>query len=250
MWLRVLAVLVCFLAAACDRAGPLDGLDQGERGRVVRVLDGDALVLDTGQSVRLIGIEAPAGPYRDRQGEPFHEEAKRMLEDMALGREVQLVYAGLTRDRYDRALAHVRTIDALGPDLWLNAEMLKRGGARMRIYPDTALGSENFAGFEADARKAGLGVWALPAYRIALAENLPDDFARFQLVEGVVGAMRGTDDFGTVCNLALAGSQLVLAVRTGAAPHCQLAEGRRVLARGYVRDGKMEISHTLDLEPL
>jgi len=29
---------------------------------VVRVIDGDALVLDTRQSVRLIGIEAPARP--------------------------------------------------------------------------------------------------------------------------------------------------------------------------------------------
>ena len=57
-----------------------------------------------------------------------------MLEDMALGREVQLFYSGLTRDRYDRALAQLRTTDALGPDLRLNAEMLRRGGARLRIY--------------------------------------------------------------------------------------------------------------------
>ena len=61
----------------------MDGLQPGEKGRVVRVIDGDALVLDTGQSVRLIGIEAPAGPYKERAGQPFHAEAKRMLEDMA-----------------------------------------------------------------------------------------------------------------------------------------------------------------------
>jgi len=41
---------------------PLAGTQPGEHGRVVRVIDGDALVLDTGQSVRLVGIEAPAGP--------------------------------------------------------------------------------------------------------------------------------------------------------------------------------------------
>lgn len=109
---------------------------------MVRVIDGDALVLDTRQSVRLIGIEAPARPYKDRVGAPYFEESRRMLEDMALGREVQLFYAGLTRDRYDRALAHVVTTDALGPDLWLNREMVARGGARMRVYPDTSVANE------------------------------------------------------------------------------------------------------------
>ena len=52
--------------AACSGPDPLAGTQPGEHGRVVRVIDGDALVLDTGQSVRLIGIEAPAGPYKDR----------------------------------------------------------------------------------------------------------------------------------------------------------------------------------------
>jgi endonuclease YncB( thermonuclease family) len=48
--------------AACSAPDPLAGTQPGEHGRVVRVIDGDALVLDTGQSVRLVGIEAPAGP--------------------------------------------------------------------------------------------------------------------------------------------------------------------------------------------
>ena len=38
---------------------PFDGLPKGEAGRVVRIIDGDALVLDTGLVVRLAGIEAP-----------------------------------------------------------------------------------------------------------------------------------------------------------------------------------------------
>jgi len=86
--------LVMALAACSAQKDPLDELVVGERGRVVRVLDGDALVLDTGQSVRLVGIEAPAAPYRDREGEAGYETAKRLLEDMVLGREVELRYAG------------------------------------------------------------------------------------------------------------------------------------------------------------
>ena len=249
--MRLVGYLIglCLPLAACGRPDPLAGLQPGERGRVVRVIDGDALVLDTGQSVRLVGIEAPAGPYRDRKGEPFHEEARRMLEDMTLGREVELFYAGLTRDRYDRALAQVRTTDALGPALWLNAEMLTRGGARMRVYPDTAAGSESFPALETAARKDGTGLWKLATYKVPDAAALPDPFERFQLVEGTVSDMAGSDAFGTACDLRLDGSALVLAVATAAAQHCQLAEGTRVLARGYVRDGRMEIAHILDLQP-
>lgn len=249
-------LLLCFwlvwlgLLAACAKPHPLDALQPGEHGRVVRIIDGDALVLDTGQSVRLTGIEAPARPYKERAGDPFQQEARRMLEDMALGREVQLFYAGLTRDRYDRALAQVRTTDALGPDLWLNAEMLRRGGARMRIYPDTAGGSESFPALEAEARDDRRGLWAKQAYRVAEAAALPESFDRFQLVRGTITGMAGVDEYGTSCALSLRGSPLQLDIANAAAAFCQLPEGTLVLARGYVKDRHMEVSHGLNLQTL
>jgi endonuclease YncB( thermonuclease family) len=244
-------LLLCLgLLGACAKPHPLDALQPGEHGRVVRIIDGDALVLDTGQSVRLASIEAPARPWKERAGEPFQEEARRMLEDMALGREVQLFYGGLTRDRYDRALAQVRTTDALGPDLWLNAEMLSRGGARMRVYPDTAGGSETFPALEAEARDERRGLWAKQAYRVAEASALPEGFERFQLVRGTISAMEGADDYGTSCALSLRASPLTLEIANTAAAYCQLAEGTAVLARGYVREERMEVTHRLDLQVL
>lgn len=248
--------LLCFwlvwlgLLAACAKPHPLDALQPGEHGRVVRIIDGDALVLDTGQSVRLVGIEAPARPYKERAGDPYQEEARRMLEDMALGREVQLFYAGLTRDRYGRALAQVRTTDALGPDLWLNADMLRRGGARLRIYPDTAGGSQSFPALEAKARKDRRGLWAKQVYRVADAAALPDGFDRFQLVRGTIAGMAGVDVYGTSCALSLRGSPLKLEIANAAAAYCQLPEGTPVLARGYVKDGQMEVTHSLNLQAL
>ncbi|MBI1253587.1 MAG: hypothetical protein GC196_04490 [Hyphomonas sp.] len=61
-----IAGLLFGLAACNAAADPLDELAVGERGRVVRVVDGDALALDTGQSVRLVGVEAP--PHRTATG--------------------------------------------------------------------------------------------------------------------------------------------------------------------------------------
>lgn len=240
------------IVAACGRApsDPLEGLPAGERGRVVRVIDGDALVLSTGQSVRLIGIEAPAGPYRDRKGDPGFEEAKRALEDMALGREVELRYGGLTRDRYDRALAHVVTTDTLGPALWLNAEMVKRGVARVRVYPDTAAANDLLLPLEAAAREEKTGLWKGRTWPIIHADALPDTFQGFQVVEAVTAGMQGADFPGVACDVLLDSSLLVLEIENAAAAYCQLDPGTKIRARGYARNLRMEISHTLNLEIL
>ena len=235
---------------ACAGDDPMAEFEPGERGRVVRVIDGDALVLDTGQSVRLISIEAPARPSRERPGQPYHAEAKRRLEDMALGREVQLYYAGLTRDRYDRALAHIVADDGLGPILWLNAEMVRRGAARVRIYPDTAKGSASLFALETEARAQNEGLWQLPAYQIRQAESWAPEDDGFHLVEAKLASMSGSDAFGTVCELALSGSALRLRIRTAAAQYCQLPEGARVRVRGYIRDASLEVTHVFNLERL
>ena len=246
---RLKVGLVVFMTlVACGAPGPLDSLEPGERGRVVRVVDGDTIVLDTGQSVRLVGIEAPSGGYRDRAPQPYHTESKRMMEDMVLGREVQLHYGGLTRDRYDRALAHAQTVDALGPTLWLNAEMVKRGGARVRVYPDTAAANAPLLKFEGDARRGEIGLWRATEYRIPYASDLPKAFEGFQLVRGHVSGMRGAEGFGAVCDLSLQNSALRLQIQSAAASLCQEAPGLGVLARGYVRGDEMEISHPLNFE--
>lgn len=248
---RAIVIGLMLALAACSAAkDPLDDLAVGERGRVVRIYDGDSLVLDTGQSVRLVGIEAPAAPYRDREGDPGFDVAKRMLEDMALGREVELRYGGLTRDRYDRALAQVVTTDALGPRLWLNAEMVRKGGARVRVYPDTAAANAPLLDLEAGAREERRGLWRDTTWPIYDAASLPSEASRFQMVEGVAGAMKSSEERFSVCDVALQGSTLVLAIDKAAAELCQLPEGAHVRARGFIKDGRLEISHPLNLEQL
>jgi micrococcal nuclease len=249
---RILALFILTIAlAACQAAkDPLDELAAGEKGRVVRVLDGDALVLDTGQSVRLVGIEAPAAPYRDREGEAGYADAKRLLEDMVLGREVELRYGGLTRDRYDRALAHVVTTDALGPRLWLNAEMVRKGGARVRVYPDTAAANAPLLAYETKAREDRRGLWDDGVWPIHDAAALPEGADRFQLVEGIAGDMQSSEERFAVCEVALQGSTLVLQIGKSAAELCQLPQGTHLRARGFLRDGRLEITHPLNLERL
>ncbi|MEL7129747.1 MAG: thermonuclease family protein [Pseudomonadota bacterium] len=251
MWRAALQSAICWLLlAACSEPHPLETLRQGEQGRVVRIIDGDALVLDTGLSVRLVGIEAPAPERRSRAGQPFAEKSARMLEDMAMGRTVRLIYPGLTRDRYDRALAYVETVDNLGPKLWLNFEMIRRGGARVRIYPDTAPLGDLLYEAERAAREAGIGLWSLDAYDILEADTLVAEARGFQIIYGTIDRVEGAGQASDArCQLSLSGASLVLMAMPGASDLCD-APPRKAEIRGYVYDGKMEITHGLNVHAL
>lgn len=248
---RALILAACLLGGCQDDDAPLRGMSQGETGRVVRIIDGDALVLHTGLTVRLSGIEAPAPERRNRIGEPYADRSARLLEDLALGRTVRLIYPGLTRDRYDRALAYVETADDLGPKLWLNLEMLKRGAARARLYPDTSPGGEYLLAAEADARSANQGLWALAPYQVLPAEEIAEDARGFMIVTATLGAKHAPQSDRSVCRRSLLGAGLSLEIQAGADAFCRADAPRKPARfRGYVRDGQMEITHWMNVEPL
>jgi|GEM_PF-248375 len=243
--------------SACGPVAPLDTLAQGETGRVVRIIDGDALVLDTGLSVRLVGIEAPVTEWRarNRDAEPFADEAKRMLEDMALGRQVRLIYPGVTRDRYDRALAYVRTDDNLGPQIWLNEEMVRLGGARARIYPDTSRLGDLMITLEADARANKIGLWALAAWAIPEASDLPEEARGFYILTGHLDDIGAPLQPEAICSRGLSDSQIRVNILSNASALCEAGEtawhkGHLVRLRGYLREGQLEISHIYNAESI
>ncbi|MEQ9317108.1 MAG: thermonuclease family protein [Henriciella sp.] len=249
----VIAGLVLMLGAACSKAGPLEDMEKGETGRVVRVVDGDALVLDTGQSVRLVGIEAPALNPRYGDPQPYAEQAKRGLEDLVLGREVRLYYPGLTRDRYDRALAHVGTADGTGPDYWVNLELVRRGHVRVRLYPDTDGGGVLLMDAEKTARAEGLGLWAYPAYRPTAIGRLAQGVRGFSIVDGIIAGeadLPEEEERRTLCSFSLEDGDLILDIAFTARPLCDTPPGSPVRVRGWIQDQRMELVHPLHLERL
>ncbi|RYI83943.1 MAG: hypothetical protein EON47_23145 [Acetobacteraceae bacterium] len=124
------------LAAGCSAQGDPAA---GEQGRVTRVVYGDVLALETGLRVRLADIEAPAPGEGERVGEPWAEEARGVPAAAAV-RQAELWYGGLSRDSYERALAHVIVRDEVGAEVWLNGMVVRQGAARVRTYPDNARG--------------------------------------------------------------------------------------------------------------
>ena len=76
-------------------------LEDSETGIVERVIDGDTIVLDNEEHVRLLGINTP------EKREYLHDEAQNFLSENILGKNVSLEFGKQKIDRYNRTLAYV-----------------------------------------------------------------------------------------------------------------------------------------------
>jgi endonuclease YncB( thermonuclease family) len=226
---RRIAILgLAGLVAGCT--GEPD-LSEGESGRIARIMDGDALALDTGLRVRLAEIEAPAPGYNGRADEPFAIEARGALTRAALGRDARLWYGGLSRDGYERAIAHVIARDEVGGDLWLNGFVARQGLGRVRSYPDNSTRARKLLALEAEARTARRGLWAEPHWRIRTLDDL-EAVPNFTIIEGEVTSL-GDIPGDAEAHLTPQGIRLDIGERLGA-PDIQLATGARLRIRGRI----------------
>lgn len=119
---------------------------------VVRVIDGDTIDVSIGgvvYPVRYIGMDTP------EKGQPGHAEAKAINEKLVAGKTVQLVKDVSERDRYDRLLRYVYV-----GELFVNAELVKRGYAQPATYPPDVRHADEFVRWAQEAREAELGLWA------------------------------------------------------------------------------------------
>ncbi len=119
--------------------------------RVARVIDGDTIVISNGSSVRYIGIDTPEVHPKV---EAFGLEAWQANRELVEGKVVRLERDVSDTDRYDRLLRYVYVDDTL-----VNAELVRRGLARVRAYPPDTKYHDYLEGLETEARQAGRGMW-------------------------------------------------------------------------------------------
>ncbi len=166
----------------------------GESGLVERVIDGDSLVLAGGLRVSLSAIQAPKSERIDEfLSWPLADEAGDTLRALTAGKTVKLFYGGDKRDRYDRAIAQIYTLDVNGaPDVWLQEAMIKAGMARVYSWKDYRQDTQALYQAETKARNAGRGIWNTKNtngfYKIHSPN--PDPLAQYidtvQVIEGVI----------------------------------------------------------------
>ena len=246
LWSKKLALTVGAMFLGGAGLGQTPELTPGEIGAVSSVLDGDTLYLEGGLKVRLSAMQAPKLPLGRKgfKAWPLGKEARAALDFLTKGQRVQLFYGGERRDRYNRALAQLYTLNDKGrPDLWVQEEMVRLGMARVYTWPDTFQDSQKLYLAEQEARAGGRGIWSHSYYNIRSPEPnmLAQDVDSFQIVEGIITSaadIRGRvylnfgADYKTDFTIAIEKRDRKRFKKAGLDP--MSLEGAKVRVRGWV----------------
>ena len=164
-----LTTLVAALLLSSPSSRALSAAGRAESVEVVRVIDGDTLVLRDIGTVRLIGIDTPETVDPRVPVQAFGKEATEFLRQMVEGQAVRVEYDAQRLDKYGRTLAYLYLRD----NAFVNLEMVRQGYAHAYLnYPFRHM--EEFRRAEREAREAGRGLWGQPpAQTVVNAPSVP-----------------------------------------------------------------------------
>lgn len=166
---------------ACETLKP------GPKGRVVEVTDGDTVLLDNGDKIRLIGMQAPKLPLGRVGFEkwPLADEAQAFLYDFAMGEDVRIYYGGARKDRHGRVLGHMFIDD--DKNKWAQRAVIEAGLARVYSFSDNRHCLDELMVAERQARADRLNIWQHEYYKLRDAhkpQQLEKRQGHYELVEG------------------------------------------------------------------
>lgn len=119
-----------------------------EESYVTKVIDGDTIVIEGGQRVRLLSVDT-----RER-GESCYSEAKKRMEELVLLKNITLERDRENEDQYGRLLRYVYVNGTM-----VNLQMVQEGLAVAYIYEPNEKYRSQFAAAEQIARQENGCVW-------------------------------------------------------------------------------------------
>ncbi len=135
---------------------------------IVKVFDGDTILLENGEKVRLIGIDCPEAYesdklYRDiqRTGQDIktiQEMGKKACDftrNLVMGKKVRLEIDVEKRDKYKRLLAYAYLQDGT----FVNAKIVEQGYAQPMTIPPNVKYAKLFQKLYQEARENKRGLW-------------------------------------------------------------------------------------------
>jgi micrococcal nuclease len=162
------------------------------------VIDGDTFRLSTGETVRLIGIDAP------ELSQPGGEKSREYLAQLILNKGVTVEKGDEDRDKYNRLLRFVY-ID----DVCINEVMIEQGYAEARYLTEDSI-RDYYIQLEIEAETAKAGLWSENVFRprsnLRWGEDIPvitwsdaeNYYNQYVIVEGTIVS---TFNSGNVCFL-------------------------------------------------
>jgi endonuclease YncB( thermonuclease family) len=131
---------------------------QSKFGEVKRVLDGDTLVLKSGEKIRLCGIDTP------EKAQPLGNQATEKLRSLIAMANNQVIVFLVEQDRYGRTVAELFVKASINSqpeqELFVNYEMVASGMAyHYERYSNSCPNREAIVEGERLAKSKRLGVW-------------------------------------------------------------------------------------------
>ena len=143
--LAVAAGAACSPGGGSSDCGPTSGT-------VARVIDGDTIELESGETIRYLMVDAPENTS---SVECYGPESTAFNSDLVAGKDVEIEYDEECTDRFDRLLAYV-SVDGRE----VNSLMVERGfGCVLYIPPNGGDREEEYDALEATARSESRGLW-------------------------------------------------------------------------------------------
>lgn len=171
-WSALSAIIFVLAVTACSPSA------DATTGQVVRVIDGDTLVVNIANAdttIRLLNIDTPETKHPDKAIECFGPEASAFLEGMLPpGTEVGLDFDVEREDQYGRTLAAVFLEDST----LVNAEIARQGLGSAVIFEPNEKYFDEVEAAQAEAQEAGIGVFdegagcTVPAEVAAVVDSL------------------------------------------------------------------------------
>jgi len=162
------------LAAAAILAQAFTGCSP--RDVVTRVVDGDTVVMASGEKVRYIGIDTPETVHPRKAIEFMGREASAANRALVEGKGVRLEFDVDRLDRYGRTLAYVYVGKVM-----VNAELIRMGYAHILTVPPNVKHANLFEAMQREARSARRGLWdpvALQQWNGASEHRVDDSQSR------------------------------------------------------------------------
>jgi micrococcal nuclease len=121
---------------------------------VRKVIDGDTIQLESGETVRYLGIDAPEMWQKEEGREFFAKEAARQNKKLVFMKKVRLEFDVEKKDSYGRLLAYVFV-----KNVFVNGELVKLGCAKAVVKPPNIKHKNLLLSLQQKAMEEERGLW-------------------------------------------------------------------------------------------
>lgn len=133
---------------------------EGEQAYVTKVIDGDTIEIQSGQRVRLLGIDTPETKDPRKSVQCFGKQAYLKAKELLEGKIVILQKDVSEIDKYNRLLRYVFLPLDDEQILFVNDYLVREGFAKVLTYPPDIKFNEQLREAEVDARINNKGLWS------------------------------------------------------------------------------------------